>query len=245
MMTKEEIGRIIKESRTAAGLTQLQVGDALKRPQTTIAAWEAGRSQPDANTLFALFQVLGRSVDEAFGFTKKPVALTRLEQAYIQKYRCLDMYDKEGVTSVLNTGFKRFMDSTKTVELPVLTVTIEANGGAYISKNAFKRAIIEDNELTRRAFLCIPVSGVSAEYQIYDGDILLVAEELVENNGIGVFTNSGNEGEGYYHILKWEEGHCKSVSPQANLIEPKLDCTGRIIGKLDPRWVILDDKDML
>ena len=66
-MTKEEIGSIIKESRTAAGLTQLQVGDALKRPQTTIAAWEAGRSQPDANTLFDLFRVLGRSVENNTG----------------------------------------------------------------------------------------------------------------------------------------------------------------------------------
>lgn len=75
-MTKEEIGRIIKESRTAAGLTQIQVGDALNRPQTTIAAWEAGRSQPDANTLFELFQVLGRSVDEAFGFTESAPPLS-------------------------------------------------------------------------------------------------------------------------------------------------------------------------
>ena len=85
-MTKEEIGSIIKESRTAAGLTQLQVGDALKRPQTTIAAWEAGRSQPDANTLFELFRVLGRSVDEAFGFQKNTPPLSgraiKLAQAF-------------------------------------------------------------------------------------------------------------------------------------------------------------------
>lgn len=70
MWTKEEIGRVIKESRIAAGLTQKQVADALNRPQNTISAWEVGRAQPDANTLFLLFQVLGRSVDEAFGFTE-------------------------------------------------------------------------------------------------------------------------------------------------------------------------------
>lgn len=75
-MTREEIGRIIKESRIAAGLTQLQAAEALGRPQQTIAAWENGRSQPDANTLFDLFRVLGRSVDEAFGFTMESAPLS-------------------------------------------------------------------------------------------------------------------------------------------------------------------------
>ena len=70
MWTKEEIGQVIKESRLSAGLTQKQVAEALGRPQQTIASWETGKSQPDANTLFVLFQVLGRSVDEAFGFSK-------------------------------------------------------------------------------------------------------------------------------------------------------------------------------
>ena len=89
-MTKEEIGSIIKESRTAAGLTQLQVGDALKRPQTTIAAWEAGRSQPDANTLFDLFRVLGRSVDEAFGFQKNTPPLSGRALKMAQAFEKLD-----------------------------------------------------------------------------------------------------------------------------------------------------------
>lgn len=69
-MTKEEIGQIIKESRISATLTQSQVAEKLGRPQQTIASWESGKSQPDANTLFELFRVLGRSVDDAFGFKK-------------------------------------------------------------------------------------------------------------------------------------------------------------------------------
>lgn len=69
MWTKEEIGQVIKESRLSAGLTQKQVAEFLNRPQQTIASWETGKSQPDANTLFVLFQILGRSLDEAFGFS--------------------------------------------------------------------------------------------------------------------------------------------------------------------------------
>lgn len=68
MMTKEEIGHIIKKARLAAGLTQMQVALQLGRPQQTIANWEVGRSQPDANTLFELFQVLNADLNESFGF---------------------------------------------------------------------------------------------------------------------------------------------------------------------------------
>lgn len=71
MMTKEEIGKIIKNTRLAAGLTQKQVAEQLNRPQQTIANWEVGRSQPDANTLFELFQILDADLNTAFGFTTK------------------------------------------------------------------------------------------------------------------------------------------------------------------------------
>lgn len=106
-MTREDIARIIKESRIAAGLTQNQVAQALGRPQATIAGWEVGRSQPDANTLFDLFRVLGRSVDDAFGFTKQPFEVTGSEREHIQKYRALDAYGRDTVSAVLECELKR------------------------------------------------------------------------------------------------------------------------------------------
>lgn len=45
-MTKEEIGRIIKESRIFAGLTQSQVAEALGRTQNVISAWEMADLSP-------------------------------------------------------------------------------------------------------------------------------------------------------------------------------------------------------
>lgn len=68
MWTKEEIGLVIKNTRMTAGLTQSQVAKALGRPQQTIANWEVGRSQPDANTLFELFKLLGADLNTSFGF---------------------------------------------------------------------------------------------------------------------------------------------------------------------------------
>lgn len=107
MWTKEEIGQIIKESRVAASLTQKQVAAAISRPQQTIASWESGKSQPDANTLFELFQVLGRSVDEAFGFTKQPFEVTKYEIEHIKKYRALDWHGKEMIDVVLEKEIER------------------------------------------------------------------------------------------------------------------------------------------
>lgn len=113
-MTKEEIGRIIKESRIIAGMTQLQVGNALNRPQTTIAAWETGRSQPDANTLFELFRVLGRSVDEAFGFTMGSFNITAQERKHIEKYRTLDSYGKGAIDTLLDFEYNRYIEQSFT-----------------------------------------------------------------------------------------------------------------------------------
>lgn len=107
--TKEEIGRIIKDSRISAGLTQLQVAQSLGRPQNTISSWEVGRAQPDANTLFELFELFHRSVDEAFGFSSphEKEAFSPAERAHIKKYRTLDEHGKEAVDGILNIEYHR------------------------------------------------------------------------------------------------------------------------------------------
>ncbi len=86
-MTREEVARILKESRITAGLTQKQAAEALGRAQQTLASWETGKSQPDANTLFVLFDIYGLSVDEAFGFNEKEWAITPRERRLITAYR--------------------------------------------------------------------------------------------------------------------------------------------------------------
>ena len=73
-MTKEEIAQIIKKARIDAGHTQKEAADAIGRKRQTLASWETGQSQPDADTLFLLFDFYGISVDEAFHLTKKAPA---------------------------------------------------------------------------------------------------------------------------------------------------------------------------
>ena len=110
-MTKEEIGKIIRESRLAADLTQLQVAKELDRPQQTIANWESGKSQPDANTLFQLFSVLGRSVDEAFGYNTKTPLISGEALKLARDYESLDQQGKDAVRAAADSELDRIKNT--------------------------------------------------------------------------------------------------------------------------------------
>lgn len=94
-MTKEDIAVVFKKIRQDAGYTQKEIAEKLGKKQQTIASWETGQSQPDANTLFFICSVCGTTVDEAFGFNKKYNDVTSSEYDHIKKYRRLPDRDRE------------------------------------------------------------------------------------------------------------------------------------------------------
>ena len=71
-MEPDAIAVAIKKARLRAGLTQKQVADALEKSQTTVAAWESGRSQPDAKTLVLLSSLFHVSSDFLLGLSDFP-----------------------------------------------------------------------------------------------------------------------------------------------------------------------------
>lgn len=50
-MYKENFHVKLKDARTSAGYTQIQVSEILKIPRSTIANYELGRTEPDIETL--------------------------------------------------------------------------------------------------------------------------------------------------------------------------------------------------
>lgn len=54
----------IKKVREIAGLTQIQLAEAVGISQSAIALWEAGRTMPRADKLSQLAKVLNCTVDE-------------------------------------------------------------------------------------------------------------------------------------------------------------------------------------
>lgn len=105
-MTKEEIGKVLKQLRIDVGMTQKEVAEALGKSQPLIGHWETGYSQPDANTLFTLCALYNTTVDRAFGFDNKN-NLTRYELSFIEKFRQLDTHGKELISILLEKELQR------------------------------------------------------------------------------------------------------------------------------------------
>lgn len=244
-MTKEEIGKIIKESRVAAGLTQLQVSKILERPQQTIASWESGKSQPDANTLFELFRVLGRSVDEAFGFTVESFNVTARERAHIEKYRFLDPYGKEAVDGLLDTEHRRCMTQVQAIEaaaeldnvvyitswfpMPMSAGTGQPAGDVYPENLKLTK------EPPRGTSYVAPVSGDSMEPTYHDGDKLFIRScERIGVGQIGVFLMDGQQ-----WVKELGDGVLLSHNPAYPPIPMRDDirCQGLVLGVCDDSYL--------
>lgn len=106
-MTKEEIGKILKNLRISCGMTQKDIASKIGRTQQIVGHWETGYAQPDANTLFKLCEAYGTTVDEAFGFIKSKKAITPEESEHLKKYRSLDSRGKETVDLIIQREMER------------------------------------------------------------------------------------------------------------------------------------------
>lgn len=243
-MTKEEIGQVIKESRISAGFTQLQVAKMLERPQQTLASWEAGRSQPDANTLFELFRVLGRSVDEAFGFTVESFNITAREREHIEKYRALDAYGQDTVSAVLGLEYKRCVEQAQAYqEQPeqdnVVYITnwfpmLMSAGTGQPAGNDEPEELLLTKRPPRGTSYVAPVSGNSMEPTYRDGDRLFIrAQTFIEQGQVGVFFMDGQQ-----WVKQLGDGVLLSHNPAYAPIPMRGDirCQGLVLGICDESY---------
>lgn len=137
-MTKEEIGSVLKGLRIDNGKTQKEVAEILGRTQQIIGHWETGYSQPDANTLFKLCEIYGTTVDEAFGFKREKLLVTKKDIEILRKYHDLDLHGREMVDFTLEKEYERSkalseQENNNIVEMPS---HLEVNA-AHHSKGEF------------------------------------------------------------------------------------------------------------
>ena len=104
-MTKQDIAKVLKASRKAAGLETKEVAENLIslgaiRSIKTLYDWESGRSQPDADTFMYLCNLYDvEDVFVPFGY-KKPTSnfiLTKDESTLTTQYRQLTALMMEDV----------------------------------------------------------------------------------------------------------------------------------------------------
>lgn len=259
MWSKEEIGKVIKESRLSAGLTQMQVAETLGRPQNTISAWEMGRAQPDANTLFELFQILGRSVDEAFGFLPKiktapPYSEEALKLA--EDYDSLDGHGKRIVRLVADEEKARCISKVRDAlrkqreemgaaqEMPDNVIQFRYSVPGYLEPMSagtgmeIGQEYPENYQLIkeppRGTSFIARVSGNSMEPTYQDGDLLFVHScEEVRKGQIGVFFMDGRQ-----WVKELGDGVLISHNPDYDPRPMTNDvrCQGLVLGVCDERY---------
>ena len=251
MFTKEEIGCVIKASRIASGMTQAQVAKALGRPQNTISAWEVGRAQPDANTLFELFEILGRSVDEAFGFSPSSdsVAFSVAEKDHIKKYRLLDPLGKEAVDSVLDIEHRRYLENLKRRQEEHRTETSEeitgdtvyftvpeysspmSAGTGQLAEEEWAEDLLLTKAPPRGTSYIARVQGNSMEPTYQDGDRLFIRSAVeIEPGQIGVFLMDGQ-----HWVKELGDGVLVSHNSEYDPIPftEGIQCQGLVLGVCD------------
>lgn len=254
MFTKEEIGCVIKASRIAAGMTQAQVAKALGRPQNTISAWEVGRAQPDANTLFELFDILDRSVDEAFGFSPsaEAMAFSADEKDHIKKYRLLDPPGQEAVDSILDIEHRRCLEDLKRRQEAHRTEESEEIGAESVlyyfpmyetpmsagTGQAAGQGYPENVRLVKEppygASYIAPVCGDSMEPTYQDGALLFIqATQEIDPGQIGVFLMDGQQ-----WVKELGDGVLISHNSEYDPIpfEEGIQCQGLVLGVCDESY---------
>lgn len=251
-MTKEEIGAIIKKYRTSAGLTQSFVAEQLNRPQQTIANWEIGRSQPDANTLFLLFHVLGVGIDEAFGIrTKKenaPLYSSEAMKLADDYENHMDDRGRETVRAVADFEIarKKVREQREQMEMaeeiapevcyivPLFLTPMSAGTGMPAEEDEYPEDFRLRKAPPRGTSYIAPVKGESMEPDYYDGDWVFVhATNEIPVGSVGVFFMDGDlfikeRGKGVLisHNLDYEP----------RVMDESVRCQGLVLGVCDESY---------
>lgn len=86
--SKQQIAKKLRELREERGYTQSDIGRMLGRAYTTVASWESGKGQPDADTLLRLLSMYGvENVLEQFGYGARQETLSPQERALVTRLR--------------------------------------------------------------------------------------------------------------------------------------------------------------
>lgn len=237
----------LKERREALGMKQSELGKLLGITGSAIGNYENGVSSPKADILYRVFDVLKCDANYLFqdemSQTSEDVFYPE-EVNLIKKYRDLDDHGKDMVDSVLQKESDRIVQASKIVplfETEVLmdfTTPVSAGAGIIFEKAEHNDLEVVSNIYTRKADYTLTVSGNSMLPRFKDGDRILVQEtEWIEIGEIGVFWYDGRS---YVKQL----GHNRLISLNPDYHDIYLEnyfetrCEGRVIGVLDPDWIV-------
>lgn len=102
-MDKESLANRLKAYRKMFKLSQAELAEKVGCDQTSISAWERGRSVPNADVLIEISDKLGLSMSELCGFDDKGLE----EKALIDAYNKADEGIQNAIRKLLGLPERR------------------------------------------------------------------------------------------------------------------------------------------
>lgn len=229
----------IKERREELGMSRSELAKLIGVTSSAIANYENEISCPKVELLFKLFDAL--KCDANYLYQDEMEALyedfktTLKERRIIEKYRELDSYSARVVDSVLNIEYDRCTKGQEeiyeTVMKPSFQACLSAGTGQFVFDDIPSELVEVPAEYKDIDFV-IGVSGDSMEPTYFDGDKVMIKKQEVQIGQIGAFMING------VALLK-ELGENRLISHNKDYDDllfdeyMKIDCIGKVIGKLN------------
>jgi len=237
----------LRKMKAASGLTTDEIAQGSGIPGPTLEKIFSGATkEPKLPTMSRLVHFLGHTLDDLEDgppANENAPSVSERAMAVAAAFEALDAPGKRLIETVIRDQQERMAAEQLEEPLPDNVISLlrscqatSAGTGVYLGPEDMEVIRVLENDLTRRASFCVPVSGDSMEPLYRDGDVLLVEGcEDIPVGEIGIFTV---DGDGY--VKKRGRGELVSLNPSYGPILLTEDswCNGRVIGILDPAWVV-------
>lgn len=238
----------LRNMKTASGLTTDQIAAGSGIPGPTLEKIFSGATkEPKLPTISKLVHFFGHTLDDledGLRVIENAPSISERAAAVASAFEGLDAPGQRLVELVIKDQQERMAAELEEEALLDNVIPISwsqlpasAGTGVYLGPEAMEIRYVKENDLTRRASFCVPVSGDSMEPLYHDGDVLLVEDrEDIALGQIGVFTV---DGDGY--VKKRGSGELISLNPAyppVPLVKDESWCNGLVIGVLDPDWIV-------
>ena len=240
-MAKGKVGKVLKNLRLKAGLSQKQAYEYIGVAQSTFSSWEVGKAEPPIEVVLDLCELYKvGDVLKAFGYDgyneDGTLSLNMYEIDIIEKYRTLDNYGQKIINLILDEEVERCTPSEPLLEpisIAYYHQLASAGQGEYIFDDLPTDTIrICRTAEAENADFVLRVRGDSMEPTISDGDLLLIQKTPELKIGdIGIFIDQHD-----CYVKELGADGLISHNKKYPLITSAsgVMCVGKVLGKAEP-----------
>ena len=190
-----KFGKLLKERRQAAKLTQEEFASMLDLTRNTVINWESDKSKPDYSYLPLICSALDIRLSELFGI-ESDENLSELEHRIVRSIRQLSPVSQKVVDKMVgimvseeSLAHDKALKETYGLFL-VRPGAVAAGQGDYVPDSPPAYVFLRKNTINARADGIVKVDGRSMEPVYYDGDYVYYEETRVASPGEDVIVDT-------------------------------------------------------